>query len=66
MMNDPRFGAAAQTSQQRAWVLQQLQAIIPGLKTKATPYAQQIYARYVGGELSWPEVRRLLNEAAEK
>ena len=64
MAFDPRFGPSAQTPQQRANVLRQLQATHPRLKTHATPYAQQLYARYVAGELSWPDVRRALDDAA--
>ncbi|MBJ6108053.1 hypothetical protein JAO73_03450 [Hymenobacter sp. BT523] len=64
MPHDPRFGPNAQTPQQRANVLRQLQLTHPRLKTKATPFAQHLYARYVAGELSWPDVRRALDEAA--
>lgn len=64
MVYDARFGPSAQTPEQRAWVLQQLQDTIPVLKTKATPGAQQLYARYVAGELSWTDVRQALNTAA--
>ncbi|MBF9141154.1 hypothetical protein [Hymenobacter properus] len=64
MAYDPRFGPSAQTPQQRANVLRQLQLTHPKLKTHATALAQQLYARYVAGELSWPEVRRALDEAA--
>lgn len=63
MEYDARFGPAAQTPAQRAWVLQQLQATLPSLKTKATVYAQQLYARYVAGELTWADVRQALNAA---
>ena len=61
MAYDARFGPAAQTPAQRAWVLEQLQATLPGLKTKATAYARELYARYVAGELSWADVRQALN-----
>lgn len=54
---DPKFGPNAQTPAQRAHVLAQLQATLPGLKTRATDAARQLYARYVAGELSWDEVR---------
>lgn len=56
MTHNPKFGPAAQTPEQRAWVLAQMQRIIPSLKTKATAYTQQLYARYVAGELSWAQV----------
>ncbi|MFD2720711.1 hypothetical protein ACFST9_18460 [Hymenobacter monticola] len=62
MAFDPLFGPNAQTPQQRANVLRQLQLTHPRLKTQATPYAQQLYARYVAGELSWGDVRRALDE----
>ncbi|MBD2722034.1 hypothetical protein [Hymenobacter armeniacus] len=64
MPHDPRFGPNAQTPQQRANVLRQLQLTYPRLTTKATPFAQHLYDRYVAGELSWPDVRRALDEAA--
>ena len=64
MAYDTRFGPSAQTPQQRANVLRQLQLVYPQLRTKATPYAHELYARYVSGELSWPEVRRALDAAA--
>ena len=63
MAYDPRFGPAAQTPQQRAYVLAQLQAVYPRLKTKASAYAKELYARYVAGELSWTDVRSALNAA---
>jgi len=53
MMHDPKFGLAAQTPEQRARALAQMQRIIPSLQTKATTCTQQLYARYVTGELSW-------------
>ncbi|MBF9221138.1 hypothetical protein [Hymenobacter ruricola] len=61
MAYDPRFGPSAQTPEQRANVLRQLQLTHPKLKTQATAYARQLYARYVAGELSWPDVRRALD-----
>ncbi|TPG65521.1 hypothetical protein [Hymenobacter nivis] len=64
MAYDPKFGPSAQTPQQRAWVLQQMQAVIPSLKAKATVHARQLYQRYVAGELSWGEVRQALDAAA--
>ncbi|RYE88994.1 MAG: hypothetical protein EOO37_05815 [Cytophagaceae bacterium] len=56
MVYNPKFGPAAQTPEQRAWVLAQMQRMIPDLKTKATTYIQHLYARYVAGELSWAQV----------
>lgn len=63
MAHNPNFGPAAQTPEQRAWVLEQMQRVLPRLKTKATAYAQQLYARYVAGELSWMQVRQALDAA---
>jgi hypothetical protein len=56
MAHNPKFGPSAQTPEQRAWVLEQMQRSIPSLKREATTHTQQLYARYVAGELSWPEV----------
>ena len=64
MSYDPKFGPNAQTPAQRAYVLQQLQSVNPSLKTKASAYAQELYGRYVAGELSWLRVRELLDLAA--
>ena len=66
MSYDPKFGPAAQTPAQRAYVLRQLQATHPTLKTRATAYARQLYARYVAGELSWLRVRELLDAARDR
>ena len=63
MITNSLFGPAAQTCEQRARVLQQMQATFPRLKTKATSYACQLYARYVAGELSWLQVRQALDAA---
>jgi len=63
MVYDVRFGPSAQTPAQRAWILEQLQAALPSLKTKATTYARQLYARYVAGELTWADVHQALNAA---
>ncbi|MGI4874279.1 MAG: hypothetical protein ACRYFX_24230 [Janthinobacterium lividum] len=63
MAYNSKFGPSAQTPEQRTWVLQQMQEIIPSLKTKAPAYAQQLYQRYVAGELSWPEVRQAIDSA---
>lgn len=64
MNYNPIFGPAAQTREQRAWVLKQMQATFPSLKTKATTYASQLYERYVAGELSWLQVRQALDSVA--
>lgn len=61
MAHDPRFGPHAQTPQQRAYVLEQLQAANPRLRTHASGPARQLYARYVAGELTWAEVRQALD-----
>lgn len=65
MAYDYRFGPAAQTPAQRACVLTQMQDVIPSLKTKATAYDRQLYAQYIAGELSWPQVRQALDAATE-
>jgi hypothetical protein len=64
MAYNPKFGPAAQTRQQRAYVLAQLQAVHPSLKTKATAYARHLYARYIVGQLSWWDVHQALNAAS--
>jgi hypothetical protein len=63
MSHNPKFGPAAQTPEQRAWVLEQMPRVIPSLKTKVTAYKQQLYSRYIAGELSWLQVRQALDEA---
>ena len=63
MAYDARFGPYAQTPQQRAYVLQQLQATHPRLRTRASAFAQQLHARYVAGEITWADVRQLLDTA---
>ena len=60
MAYDARFGPTAQTPAQRAWVLEQMQAVVTDLKNKATTANQQLYARYVAGEISWAEMRQAL------
>lgn len=64
MAYDYNFGPAAQTPEQRAWVLKQMQDVIPSLKTRATTYTCQLYARYIAGELSWLQVRQAIDAAA--
>ena len=61
MMYDIRFGPSAQTPEQRALVLVQMHDAIPSLKTKAAAFGQQLFARYVAGELSWLEVHDILH-----
>ena len=65
MCYNTKFGPAAQTPQQRAWVLEQMQNVVPSLKKNATPYAHAVFARYVAGELSWPEVRQALDAVSD-
>jgi hypothetical protein len=64
MTHNPKFGPVAQTPEQRAWILEQMQRSIPSLKREVTAHAQQLYARYVAGELSWPEVYQARELAA--
>jgi hypothetical protein len=56
MPTNPKFGPAAQTPEQRAWVLEQMQRIIPSLRNHVPPYVQQLFGRYIAGEISWSEV----------
>jgi hypothetical protein len=63
MTTNPTFGPAAQTREQRARVLQQMQSTFPSLKTKATTDTCRLYERYVAGELSWLQVRQALDAA---
>ena len=53
-----KFGPAAQTPAQRAWVLAQMQRMIPSLGKNVTSYTQHLYDRYIAGELSWQEVQQ--------
>ena len=64
MTYDPRFGPAAQTPQQRAYVLRQLQQTFPQLAARVSGLTQQLFDRYVAGELSWGDVRRAIDETA--
>ncbi|QJX48258.1 hypothetical protein HMJ29_15515 [Hymenobacter taeanensis] len=59
MENNPKYGPAAQTPEQRAYVLAQMQKAHPGLYKKVTAYVAQLYRRYVAGELSWQDVCKL-------
>ncbi len=65
MSLNPKFGPAAQTPAQRAEVLARMQDAIPHLKRNLTATRQQLYARYVAGELSWLEVKQLIDNAQE-
>lgn len=65
MNHDPKYGPAAQTPQQRAYVLAQMQAAHPGLYKKATGYVAQLYRRYIDGELSWDDVRALRETSSQ-
>lgn len=58
MAYNTKFGPGAQTPEQRAWVLEQMQEILPSLKTRITVYVQQCYDRYIAGEFSWQEMRQ--------
>lgn len=59
MAQDSRFGPRAQTPEQRATILRQMEAVCPGLTSKVSTYTTQLYERYVKGELPWGEVRAL-------
>lgn len=61
MAYNSKFGPAAQTPEQRTWVLAQMQEMSPRLKANVTSYAQQLYAQYVAGELGWMELRAMLS-----
>lgn len=65
MNYDSRFGPAAQTPDQRAQVLERMQQAVPRLRRRATTYVQQLYARYVAGELSWQQVWQAIEENGE-
>jgi hypothetical protein len=60
MVYDSKFGPGAQTPEQRAWVLAQMQDCLPSLKRKVTAFTQSCYDRYIAGELSWQEMRQLM------
>ena len=61
-MTIPPFGPAAQTPEQRARVLEQMQQTIPSLRAHAQRhgFVQHLYAQYVAGELSWRQVSQAL------
>lgn len=60
----PRFGPAAQTPAQRAWVVTQMHQALPSLKKQLTAPAQVLYARYIAGELSWQQMHQAMEEEA--
>jgi hypothetical protein len=60
----PRFGPAAQTPAQRAWVVTQMHQAIPSLKKQLTAPARALYARYIAGELSWQQMRQAMEAGA--
>lgn len=59
-LSTPRFGPAAQTPAQRAWVVTQMHQALPSLKKHLTAPAQALYARYIAGELSWQQMRQAM------
>ncbi|WP_324672146.1 hypothetical protein [Hymenobacter sp. GOD-10R] len=59
MNYDPKYGPNAQTSEQRAYVLQQMQAANPARYNKISAYVTRLFARYVAGELSWTQVQAM-------
>ncbi|WP_223650218.1 hypothetical protein [Hymenobacter psoromatis] len=61
-MPTPYFGPNAQTPEQRARVLEQMQQAIPSLRVKANVHAfvRGLYAQYVAGEVSWQQVSQAL------
>jgi hypothetical protein len=65
MSHDYKFGPAAQTPEQRAWVLEQMLAAMPSLKTMENAQTRQAYDRYIAGELSWTEMRQTLKNIGQ-
>ncbi|GAB3637945.1 hypothetical protein GCM10027422_35350 [Hymenobacter arcticus] len=65
MAYDTRFGPSAQTPEQRARVIGQMQDALPSLKRHTTALARQLYAGYVAGELSWLEVHATLHATTQ-
>jgi hypothetical protein len=59
-----KFGPAAQTPAQRAWVVTQMHQALPRLKKHLTAPAQALYARYIAGELSWQQMRQAMEAGA--
>jgi len=62
MAYDSRFGLWAQTPQQRAFVLQQMQDVILSLKRQTSAEAQRLFNGYIAGELSWQQLRQALDQ----
>lgn len=60
MTHDLRFGPAAQTPEQRAWVLQRMQDVFPSLKKRLTDQVRALHRQYVQGELSWEQMRQAM------
>lgn len=60
----PRFGPAAQTPAQRAWVVTQMHQALPSLKKHLTAPARALYDRYIAGELSWQQMRQAMEAGA--
>ncbi|OUJ70043.1 hypothetical protein [Hymenobacter crusticola] len=56
MAYNSKFGPAAQTPPQRAHILHQLLVLAAEAHRKSSPQDQQLYQRYVAGELSWVEI----------
>ena len=52
LLPNPKFGPCAHPPAQRAKIVAQLEVATPGLVTKATAEALQLYVRYIAGELS--------------
>lgn len=59
MPYDPKFGLQAQTPGQRTLVLHRMKAANPTHYSRITAYEQQLYTRYIAGELSWAQVMTL-------
>jgi len=63
MSYDPKYGPHAQTTEQRAYVLRQMQAANPAHYSKVSAYVASLLDRYVAGEISWTQVQALRNTA---
>jgi hypothetical protein len=61
---NPAFGPAAQTPEQRAWVVKQMQQALPCLKKQLNAQASALYDRYVAGEMSWQQIRQAMEANA--
>jgi len=59
MINDKPFAPAAQTRLPQAPDLAQQQAEDSSRQTHVSTLAQQLYHRYMAGELKWEQVRTL-------